>query len=193
MYRIKKGGAILSTEDGAVYVRLQENGVYITCPEHEAQGIVVNGGNIYALNGRGGLPGLEAVTVEEFSGAALIAEAHSELDGLIAAARQSLISPPSQGAPWDAETRYIAGDTVEGGYVALKYSRNKPPAANLGTYWAVQTVTYPAWGDIEDGTVIEVDTIVTYNGKTWQCTEQHIKSTVYKPKAGSSKWSEYTD
>lgn len=193
MYRIKKGGAILSTEDGAVYVRLQENGVYITCPEHEAQGIVVNGGNIYALNGRGGLPGLEAVTVEEFSGAALIAEAHSELDGLIAAARQSLISPPSQGAPWDAETRYIAGDTVEGGYVALKYSRNKPPAANLGTYWAVQTVTYPTWDDIEDGTVIEVDTIVTYNGKTWQCTEQHIKSTVYKPKAGSSKWSEYTD
>ena len=192
MYRIKKGGAILSTEDGAVYVRLQENGVYITCPEHEAQGIVVNGGNIYALNGRGGLPGLEAVTVEEFSGAALIAEAHSELDGLIAAARQSLISPPPQGAPWDAETRYIAGDTVEG-YVALKYSRNKPPAANLGTYWAVQTVTYPAWGDIEDGTVIEVNTIVTYNGKTWQCTEQHIKSTVYKPKAGSTKWSEYTE
>ncbi len=192
MYRIKKGGAILSTEDGAVYVRLQENGVYITCPEHEAQGIVVNGGNIYALNGRGGLPGLEAVTVEEFSGAALIAEAHSELDGLIAAARQSLISPPSQGAPWNAETRYIAGDTVEG-YVALKYSRNKPPAANLGTYWAVQTVTYPAWSDIEDGTVIEVDTIVTYNGKTWQCTEQHIKSTVYKPKAGSTKWSEYTE
>lgn len=192
MYRIKKGGAILSTEDGAVYVRLQENGVYITCPEHEAQGIVVNGGNIYALNGRGGLPGLEAVTVEEFSGAALIAEAHSELDGLIAAARQSLISPPSQGAPWNAETRYITGDTVEG-YIALKYSRNKPPAANLGTYWAVQTVTYPAWGDIEDGTVIEVDTIVTYNGKTWKCTEQHIKSTVYKPKAGSTKWSEYTE
>ena len=91
--------------------------------------------------------------------------------------------------PWDAETRYIAGDTVEG-YVALKYSRNKPPAENLGTYWAVQTVTYPAWGDIEDGTVIEAGTIVTYNGKTWQCTEQHIKSTVYKPKAGSTKWTE---
>ena len=65
--------------------------------------------------------------------------------------------------------------------------------ARLASSWAVQTVTYPAWSDIEDGTVIEVDTIVTYNGKTWQCTEQHIKSTVYKPKAGSSKWSEYTE
>lgn len=134
----------------------------------------------------------ERTAYEAYKAAAELADAHSELDGLIAAARQSLISPPSQGAPWNAEARYIAGDTVEG-YVALKYSRNKPPAANLGTYWAVQTVTYPAWSDIEDGTVIEVDTIVTYNGKTWQCTEQHIKSTVYKPKAGSSKWSEYTE
>ena len=39
MYRIKKGGAILSTEDGTVYVRLQENGVYITCPEHELRAL----------------------------------------------------------------------------------------------------------------------------------------------------------
>ncbi len=116
----------------------------------------------------------------------------NEIVDILTAAREGLIPTPTQGAPWNAETRYIAGDTVEG-YVALKYSRNKPPAANLGTYWAVQTVTYPAWSDIEDGTVIEVDTIVTYNGKTWQCTEQHIKSTVYKPKTGSSKWSEYTD
>lgn len=117
----------------------------------------------------------------------------NEIVDILTAAREGLIPTPTQGAPWDAETRYIAGDTVEGGYVALRYSRNKPPAENLSTYWAVQTVTYPAWGDIEDGTVIEVDTIVTYNGKTWQCTEQHIKSTVYKPKAGSSKWSEYTE
>lgn len=114
----------------------------------------------------------------------------NEIVEILTAARAGLISTPTQGAPWNAETRYIAGDTVEGGYVALKYSRNKPPAENLGTYWAVQTVTYPAWSDIEDGTVIEVGTVVTYGGKTWRCTEQHIKSTVYKPKTGSSKWSE---
>ena len=117
----------------------------------------------------------------------------NEIVDILTAAREGLIPTPTQGAPWDAETRYIAGDTVEGGYVALKYSRNKPPAENLGTYWAVQTVTYPAWGDIEDGTVIEVGTVVTYGGKTWRCTEQHIKSTVYKPKAGSTKWSEYAE
>lgn len=121
-------------------------------------------------------------------------EAHeTDLVEVLTAARAGLAPTPTQGAPWDAETRYIAGDTVEGGYVALRYSRGKNPTDHLGIYWAVQTVTYPAWSDIEDGTVIEVNTIVTYNGKTWQCTEQHIKSTVYKPKAGGSKWSEYTD
>ena len=125
--------------------------------------------------------------------AAELEEARTELAETITAARNNLISPPEQGAAWNAETRYTAGDTVEGGYIALRYSRGKNPTDHLGTYWTLQTVTYPAWSDIEDGTVIEVDTIVTYNGKTWQCTEQHIKSTVYKPKAGSSKWSEYTD
>lgn len=120
-------------------------------------------------------------------------EARTELAETIAAARNNLISPPEQGAAWNAETRYTAGDTVEGGYIALRYNRNKNPADHLGTYWTLQTVTYPAWSDIEDGTVIEVGTVVTYGGKTWRCTEQHIKSTVYKPKAGSSKWSEYTE
>jgi len=113
----------------------------------------------------------------------------SEIIEILTAARAGLTPVPTQGAAWNAETRYIAGDTVEG-YIALGYSRNKNPADNLGTYWEVQTVTYPAWSDIEDGTVIKTDTIVAYNGKTWKCTEQHIKSTVYKPKAGSAKWTE---
>ena len=116
----------------------------------------------------------------------------NEIVDILTAAREGLIPTPTQGAPWDAETRYIAGDTVEG-YIALKYSRNKPPAENLGTYWAVQTVTYPAWGDIEDGTVITEDTIVTHEGKSWRCISQHIKSAVYRPKTGSSKWSEYAE
>lgn len=117
----------------------------------------------------------------------------NEIVEILTAARAGLTPTPTQGAPWDAETRYIAGDTVEGGYVALRYSRGKNPTDHLGTYWTLQTVTYPAWSDIEDGTVIEVGTVVTYGGKTWRCTEQHIKSTVYKPKTGSSKWNEYTD
>ena len=120
-------------------------------------------------------------------------EAHeTDLVEVLTAARAGLTPTPTQGAPWDAETRYRAGETVEG-YVALKYSRNKPPAANLGTYWAVQTVTYPAWGDIEDGTVITEDTIVTHEGKSWRCISQHIKSAVYRPKIDSSKWSEYAE
>lgn len=135
----------------------------------------------------------EQAAYEAYKAAAELADTHAELEQLLADTRVNLTPTPTQGAPWNAETRYIAGDTVEGGYVALRYSRGKNPTDHLGTYWTLQTVTYPAWSDIEDGTVIEVGTVVTYGGKTWRCTEQHIKSTVYKPKAGSSRWSEYTD
>lgn len=134
----------------------------------------------------------EQAAFEKYEAAAELADARAELEQVLSDTRENLTPVPTQGAAWNAETRYIAGDTVEG-YIALKYSRNKNPADNLGTYWAVQTVTYPAWSDIEDGTVIEVDTIVTYIGKTWKCTDQHIKSTVYKPKAGSAKWEEVTE
>ena len=189
MYEIKKNGKHLSYEDVIRYVKLQSNGIYCLCSDDEAAGIVVNNDYICHLAGRAELPDAETVSFDEINGASALYNAQAELEEILSAARSGLTPTPTQGAPWNAETRYIAGDTVEG-YVALKYSRNKPPAANLGTYWAMQTVTYPAWGDIEDGTVIEVNTIVTYNGKTWQCTEQHIKSPVYKPKAGSSKWTE---
>lgn len=190
MYEIKKNGKHLSYEDVIRYVKLQSNGIYCLCSDDEATGVVVNNDYICHIAGRAELPDVETVSFDEINGASALYNAQAELEEVLSAARSGLTPTPTQGAPWDAETRYIAGDTVEGGYVALRYSRNKPPTENLGTYWAVQTVTYPAWGDIEDGTVIEVDTIVTYNGKTWQCTEQHIKSTIYKPKAGSTKWTE---
>lgn len=189
MYNIIKDGAVISTEDNAVYVRLQENGVYIICPESEAQGIVVNGSDIYALSG-GGLPGAEEVTVEEFSGAAELAEARGELELLLSDARSGLNQIPTQGAAWNAETRYTAGDTVEGGYVALRYSRNKSPADYLGTYWAHDEDETIAWESIEDGTVIYEGGVVSYGGKAWRCTAQHFKSSVYKPKENSSKWEE---
>lgn len=103
------------------------------------------------------------------------------------------MSPPSPGAPWNAQTHYTTGDTVEGGYVALRYSRGKDPAdtANIGVYWEIPQVSYPAWIDIEDGTVITEDTIVTHDGKAWRCISQHIKSAVYKPHADSTKWAAY--
>ncbi len=125
--------------------------------------------------------------------AAELEEARTELAETIAAARDNLISPPEQGAPWNAETRYTAGDTVEGGYIALRYNRNKNPADYLGVYWEHDAAEIVAWDSIEDGTVIYEGGIVSYGGKNWICTAQHIKSTVYKPKAGSSKWSEYTE
>ena len=107
-------------------------------------------------------------------------------------ARAGLISPPAQGDPWSVTARYITGDTctVDGAtYVAQRYSRGKAPADSPDC-WQVAPVTptYQAWADITGGTVIKVDTIVTHEGGTWKCVSQHFKSTVYRPKAGSSKW-----
>lgn len=192
MYEIKKDGKHLSYEDAARYVKLQTNGIYCLCPENEAEGIVVNNDYICHLKGRNELQDVETVSLEEINGAAALYDAQTELEEMLTAARSGLTPIPTQGDAWDAETRYITGDTVEGRYVALKYSRGKDPTdpANIGTYWEIQTISYPAWSDLEDGTVITEGTIVTYDGKNWKCTSQHFKSTVYKPKSGSSKWTE---
>ena len=61
-----------------------------------------------------------------------------------------------------------------------------------GIYWKENVTPHLVWNDIEDGTIIAEDTVVVYDGKTWKCTSQHIKSSVYKPRTGSSKWVEVT-
>ena len=74
-----------------------------------------------------------AAAAAAHAAAAELEEVKMELTDIIAAARNNLISPPEQGAAWNAETRYTAGDTVEGGYLAIRYNRNKNPADHLGT------------------------------------------------------------
>lgn len=115
----------------------------------------------------------------------------SEIDDVLTAARVGLVPVPTPGEAWSADLRYITGDTatVDGvSYTALKYSKGKNPPDSPNHWEVTQAPSYPAWDSIEDGTVIMEGEIVTYNGATWQCISQHIKSTVYKPKAGSSKW-----
>ena len=111
------------------------------------------------------------------------------------AARENLTSLPVPGEAWDAEKRYIAGDTVTVNgvlYTALKYSKGKAPQSSP-KHWQLNTgtSTYQTWDSISDGTLVEVGTIVTHQGQTWICTSQHFKSTVYTPKSGSSKWEAY--
>lgn len=115
----------------------------------------------------------------------------SEIDDVLTAARVGLVPGPTPGEAWSADLRYITGDTatVDGvSYTALKYSKGKNPPDSPNHWEVTQEPAYPAWDSIEDGTVIKEGEIVTYNGATWQCTSQHIKSNVYKPKSSSSKW-----
>ena len=122
---------------------------------------------------------------------ALIQEMKSDLNDVLTAARDGLVPAPTPGDAWSADLRYIAGDTatVDGiSYTALRYSKGKNPPDSPNHWEVTQAPSHPAWDSIEDGTVIMEGEIVTYDGATWQCTSQHIKSTVYKPKVGSSKW-----
>ena len=191
MYRVILHGAQIALEDKLAFVRKQANGFVVRCSEEEAQGIVVGDSAIYHLYGKPSLDGVETVYVEEFSGRSRLAAIAADLNEVLIAARAGLVSVPTPGEAWSADLRYITGDTatVDGiSYTALRYSKGKNPP-DSPDYWEVTSEpSYPAWDSIEDGTVIKEGEIVTYNGATWQCTSQHIKSTVYKPKDGSSKW-----
>lgn len=191
MYRVILHGAQIALEDKLAFVRKQTNGFVVRCSEEDAQGIVVGDSAIYHLYGKPSLDGAETVYVEEFSGQSRLAAIAADLNEVLIAARDGLVPVPTPGDAWSADLRYIAGDTatVDGvSYTALRYSKGKNPP-DSPDYWAVTPEpSYPAWDSIEDGTVIKEGEIVTYNGATWQCTSQHIKSTVYKPKDGSSKW-----
>ena len=191
MYRVILHGAQIALEDKLAFVRKQANGFVVRCSEEEAQGIVVGDSAIYHLYGKPSLDGAETVYVEEFSGQSRLAAIAADLNEVLIAARDGLVPVPTPGDAWSADLRYIAGDTatVDGiSYTALKYSKGKNPPDSPNHWEVTQEPAYPAWDSIEDGTVIKEGEIVTYNGATWQCTSQHIKSTVYKPKDGSSKW-----
>ena len=113
-------------------------------------------------------------------------------ESIISSIRSNLISPPKDGEEWNDRKSYITGDVVTYGgkkYAALRYSRGKAPADHPEEWAEVpEEEKITAWEEIPDGEVIEKGTFVTYKGKKWVCTAQHIKSPVYSPRAASAKW-----
>ena len=116
------------------------------------------------------------------------------LEQILKDVRDGLEPLPKQGDLWKATARYITGDEAMDGktlYVALKFNQNKKPSDHP-VYWEKKAIepSYPKWNDIPDGTIIYEKDIVELDG-LWICTTQHMKSTVYKPKEGSSRWVRY--
>lgn len=136
-----------------------------------------------------GLEALRASILQEVE----VKNAETE-ESIIQNIRENLVSIPVAGEEWNERKSYIAGDvvTLEGvSYTATHYSRGKSPALYPDKWTLTPTEEeIEAWDDIEDGTIIEEGKTVTYDGKTWVCTSQHFKSTVYRPKALSTKWEE---
>ena len=117
-------------------------------------------------------------------------------ESIISSIRNNLVSIPEQGEEWNEKKSYITGDvvTLDGvSYTATHYSRGKSPASNPDKWTRTPTEEQiGAWADLPDGEVITEGTKVTHNGKKWVCVAQHFKSSVYSPRANSTKWEEIT-
>ena len=98
------------------------------------------------------------------------------------------------GEAWNDTANYIEGDTVlfDGMlFIALRYSKGRTPS-DSPEYWELKATeeTYPQWADLPEGEPVLEGVRCWQDGILWECIMQHIKSTVYKPKAGSSRWQE---
>ena len=137
----------------------------------------------------------EAVAEKDAELAALRAETAVSLEQVIKEQRDKLVSVPVPGEEYRREANYITGDeiTLDGvTYVATHFNNGKSPTENPDL-WEIKpdTVKYPVWSETPDGTIIYEGDIYEEAGTLWQCMMQHMKSTVYKPKDGSSRWVKY--
>ena len=136
---------------------------------------------------------MEAICEKQRAMNATIVEQEQTLEQVIEDARAGLVPIPVPGAVWDGAKNYIVGDTATDGgvlYEATHYSKGKRPSESPGHWKIPEAPTLPDWYSIPDGTIIYEDDEVTCDGVDWRCIMQHMKSTVYKPKAGSSRWVE---
>jgi len=82
MFEVTKGGAVIARVDKLQYIKQQRDGTVINCNEREARGICVND-TFYHLPWAAPMAGTEDVTIEEFNGAAVIAESEAAVDELL--------------------------------------------------------------------------------------------------------------
>jgi len=125
-------------------------------------------------------------------------ETEQNFEQLLKDTRDGLAPVPKNGEPWKVNLAYTTtmtcthtGSTWE----ALKFTRGNEPGSSPN-HWKVKEVEkYPLWTSFSDGTVIygkdsddKPAQIVEDQGYIWICLVQHFKSTMYRPKDGSTRW-----
>ncbi len=113
-----------------------------------------------------------------------------------------LTSIPQPGELYREKTTYILGDSVTGSdgieyvYILDKARKGKDPTLpeNIGVYWKVKPVSpeYQEWDSYPELFEFSKNYITSHNSLLWICDKQHLKSVLYEPKEGSSRWSIYT-
>ena len=165
----------------------EQGGQYVKIITDETQQLDELAAEIKALE--------ETVAEKDAELAVLRAETAMTLEQIIKEQRDKLVSVPVPGEKYRLEGNYITGDeVVQNGvtYISKCFNHGKPPEDNPDC-WEVKpdVVKYPVWSETADGTIIYEGDIYEEAGVLWQCTMQHMKSAVYKPKDGSTRWVRY--
>ena len=101
---------------------------------------------------------------------------------------------PTPGALYDPEMRYLRDDTcisrVDGKtYKALRYLKDQSPE-DFPQFWeeVPSTAVYLAWVDDPEMFQFYEGDLRTHEGFLWESQTQHLKSSVTRPRDGSSHW-----
>ncbi|MCD7709546.1 MAG: hypothetical protein LUI02_06705 [Clostridiales bacterium] len=73
-------GATLAMVDEPNYIKAGANGCYVAASREDAQGVSVNGGDVYGLVGREGIKGLGTVVVAQSDAGKMAMETAAQLD-----------------------------------------------------------------------------------------------------------------
>ena len=98
---------------------------------------------------------------------------------------------PKDGDAWYKDRLYTQGMTATFGgltWVALKWSLGKQPDISPEHWEVEKKAELPTWDSLPEGQPVLEGVRVMHCGAEWVCIMQHIKSTVYKPKDGSTRW-----
>ena len=119
------------------------------------------------------------------------------LNSALVAQREDLRTIPTDGEEWRENVLYTAGMTVsvkDTKYTALRWNQDKPPD-KYPEYWELKPTEekYPGWSELPEGVPVLEGVRCWQDGVLYVCVSQHIKSNVYKPKGGSSKWEVVSD
>ena len=203
MYQIMKNGTSIGLTEQPTYVEPLDNGSYGLCGERLAKGIAYEG-RVYALEGRGGMEGLETVAlIQTDAGQVIRSQDKVQSILFVTAAEQGAVDDvtaaehPDLFAPWASGIAYTVGNIRRYGgalyrCVTAHTSQDDwtpDQSASLWSQVADPSEEWPAWSQpIGAHDTYMTGDKVSYEDKHWVST---VDDNVWTP--GAYGWEEVTE